>query len=273
MRPCSVFARLLALLPSGVFVLPVVGANTAQTVVDYVPGPGAAIGYDQPSAALGEPSRVTPGEFGGPVDPFNAPWQAGQLVSLGAGGSLTLRFAEPVQNLATHPFGIDFLVFGSSAFLITNGDFTGGGITDGSLFGQNTGASRVSVSADGVTYYRLDSTLAPTLDLWFPTDGSGDFAQPVDPRLGAADFAGLDLTGIRSRYAGSGGGAGFDLDWARDESGTPVALSEIQFVRLEVLADRAEIDAVVAVPEPSIPSLVVLGLAIASRRQTGSRRS
>ena len=221
------------------------------------------MGYDQAEAALGEPSRVIPGEFGGPVDPFNAPWQTDQIVSVGTGGSLTIRFDAPVRNAPTNPHGLDFLVFGSSAFVIVNGDYSGGGVTDGSLFGDNAGgASRVSVSTDGTRFFMLDPTLAPGVDGWFPTDGQGDFRLPVDPALREADFAGRTLAGIRELYAGSGGGIGYDLAWARDEEGRPVTLESVEYVRIDVLAGRAEIDAFTAVPEPEAVTLCLVGIGV-----------
>ncbi|MBL9126538.1 MAG: hypothetical protein JNL97_02770 [Verrucomicrobiales bacterium] len=238
--------------------------TSASDIAGYTPGTGAANGYQRPESALGEPSRLTPGEFGGPVDPFSAPWQSGQLVSVGAGGSLTVRFAYPVLDLQGNPYGLDFLVFGSAAFLITNGDYTGGGITDGSLFGAATGPTRVSVSQDGLQFYTLDPGRTPTVDGFFPTDGAGDFSIPVPPSLAASDFADRGLDGIRALYAGSGGGTGFDIGWARDNDGAPVALDSVQFVRIDVLGDRAEIDGFSAVPEPGPLALGALGAGIAT---------
>lgn len=260
----SALALALALLPGP----DSRAANYGASVVSYLPGTGAAPGYDQPQAALGEPSRITPGEFGSPVDPFSSPWQPGQLLSVGSGGSLTLQFQHPVLNQPGNPFGLDFMIFTSAAFMIVNGDFTGGGITDGSLFGDNAGSSRVSVSADGSLFFTLDPARAPKVDGLFPTDGSGDFALPVDPSLAPAAFDGLGLAGIRNLYAGSGGGTGYDLGWARDAQGQPVNLDSILFVRIEIDGDRAEIDAVSAVPEPGTVPLLVLGgtLVLARRR-------
>ena len=79
-------------------------------------------------------------------------------------------------------------------------------MTDGTIFGQNTGLTRVSVSADNLAYFTLNPQTAGTVDGLFPTDGSGNFGRPVNPNLTLADFAGKDLTGIRTLYAGSGGG-------------------------------------------------------------------
>ena len=248
--------------------LPAHAARFADSVVTYHPGVGFATdfvtgaGYTNTSAVLGSPSVVTPGQFGGSVDPFNPPYLPDQLLSVGAGGSLTVRFATPVQNHPANAFGLDFLICGSAGFMITNGDYTGGGITDGSLFSHSPGQTRVLVSADNVTYYRLDPAQAPTVDGLFPTDGSGDFAQPVNPALNHSSFAGQGLAGIRSLYAGSGGGAGYDLSWAVDDRGDSVALPSASYVRVEVLEGHSEIDAFSVVPEPAPGILAVVGTGV-----------
>src|SRR6476620_2929045 len=110
-------------------------AGFADAVLSYNPGTGYAtefgsgIGFTNSTAALGEPSRITPGQFGGPVDPFNPPYLKEQLVSVGAGGNLTLGFNSPILNSASNPFGMDFIIYGNAGFMITNGNFTGGGVT------------------------------------------------------------------------------------------------------------------------------------------------
>lgn len=243
----------------------------ATEVIAYEPGVGYAtewstgLGYTLPEAALGAPSRVTydpDPQWGGvfPVTPFTAPYLRSQLVSLGEGGSLTVRLGSPAVEDPSHPYGIDFLIFGSAAFLITNGDYTGGGSTDGSLFGQaEPGSTRVEVSPDNQNWYLLNPSLAPVVDGLFPTDGEGDFSVPVNPALTATDFDGLGLDGIRQLYAGSAGGAGYDLGWAQDVSGQPVELSAVEYVRVTVTSGHAEIDAFAVVPEPSTMALGVLG--------------
>jgi len=247
---------LSALALASLFVSLTARAQYAGSVVSYLPGTGFSPGFTNPVAALGESSRKTPGTFGGPVDPFDPPYLPSQLVSIGAGGSLTVRFSKPVLNHPRNRFGIDFIIFGNSGFIITNAfdpntfDWIGTPATDGSLFGNNSGASRVSVSRDGVIFYELNPALAPTVDGLFPTDGSGDFHTPTDPSLTAADFAGLPLEGIRALYYGSAGGAGYDISWARDKEGTPVMLPEINFVRVEVLSGKAEVDGFAAVFTP-----------------------
>jgi len=236
-----------------------VRAQFADAVVSYTSGTGYQPGYTTPASSLGEPSRFTPGLFGGPVDPFNTPYLSSQVVSIGSGGWLTVSFNTPILNNAANLYGFDFQIFGNAGFAITNGDYSGGGITDGSLFGADAISTRVSVSSDGLNFFTLNPLLAPTVDGLFPTDGNGDFGLPVNPSLSQSDFAGNNLTGIRALYAGSGGGAGFDISWAQDGGGQSVSLSSISYVRVDVLAGNAEIDGLVAVPEPATASLGLVG--------------
>jgi len=236
----------------------------ADSVVDYVPGNGVNSDYMNPASALGEPSRVTSGLFGGAVDPFAPPYLNTQVVSLGDGGSLTMQFSDSIHNFPGNPFGLDFLVFGNSGFWVTNEldenfNFIGTPRTDAALLGYSEGTTQVWVSQDNITYFLLDPALAPTVDVLYPTDGSGDFQLPVDPNLGRTDFAGLSLAEIRTLYAGSGGGAGFDISWALDETGQAVFLDSVNYVRVEVTSGKSEIDAIVVVPEPSFWNLIALG--------------
>lgn len=248
------FAAVL-FVPTGSF------AQFATAVSSYHPGSNPAPGgYTDPSAALGEPSRITPGDFGGPVTPFAAPYLNTQIVSVGEGGSITVEFDTPVQNNPLNPFGLDFLIFGGTAFL--DADWPNG-ITDGSgaTFGDNAGSTRVYAGNDPDNLFLLNPSLAPVVDGLFPTDGAGNFHLPVDPALNNASFASRTLADIRTLYRGSGGGTGFDLAWAVDELNNPADLASARFVRVEVLGDRSEIDAfsAVIVPEPSIFLLVTLG--------------
>jgi len=257
--------RLSLLAAAGLLVAFTSPAQFADTVVSYNPGTGFQAGFNTPASALGEPSRATPGLYGGPVDPFNPAYLSGQLVSIGAGGSLTVQFNSPILNRPGNPFGIDFNIFGNAGFVITNefdpDTFTwiGTPATDGSLFGADATATRVSVSADGINFFTLNPALAPMVDGLFPTDGAGDFSRSVNPSLNAGSFAGLDLAGIRLLYNGSGGGVGFDIAWAQDGIGNSVSLPSISFVRVDVLGGNAEIDGFAVVPEPASTSLLVLG--------------
>lgn len=261
-------ARLAAAACLALLAAPSGQAQYATSVVAYEPGTGYAtefgtgLGYTRTESVLGEPSRVTPGEFGGPVDPFSAPYLREQVLSLGVGGSLVVALSA--RNEPSHPYGLDFQIFGSSFFVITNGDYSGGGITDGSTYGGNTGETRVSVSADGLQFYVLDPSRARNPDGLFPTRGNGDFQVPVNPALTGADFAGLGLADIALKYELSGGGTAYDIDWARAADGTPVHLPSIEFVRVDVLSGRSDLDgfaAIRTVPEPSTWALLGAGLA------------
>jgi hypothetical protein len=221
-------------------------ANFASEIISYNPGRDFSARYTNVIAALGEPSRVNP--FMEETDPFNPPYGTAQVLSLGAGGSLTVKLTAPVLNHPRNRFGVDFMIYCNSGFIITNNfDFTtftwiGEPATDGSLFGSNAGETRVSVSRDGENFFQLDSALSPNLDVLLPTDGAADFGLPADPQLTTGDFAGLTLAQIRALYHGSAGGTGFDLAAARDASGNPARLNAVQFIRVEVLSGKIEVD-------------------------------
>lgn len=235
------------------------------SIVSYAPGSGVTL--SDPAAALGEPSRFTPGQFGGAVTPFAAPYLGSQIVSIGVGGQLTVGFSQPVVNDPLNPFGVDLLVFGNSFFF----DPATFGPTANALFGNR---GQLEVSPDGNTWttvpnFRPDGVF-PTLaysdltDPYSPTAGSilTDFTRPVDPTFA---WQGIDLAGLITGYNGSGGGAGVDIG--------ALGLSSISFVRVTVPTGETglvNIDAfadVAAVPTPG--AAIVLTLAAIGR---GRRR-
>jgi hypothetical protein len=238
---------------AGLFVVSNSHAQFASGVISYTQGSGANTNYNNPNTALGAPTTFIGYQN---ADPFNPPYQASDIVGVGTGGSMTLQFNTAIQNSGAHPFGLDFIIFGHAGF---NENFANGTATDGSLFTGGTSTVRVSVSADGSTFFTLNPLLTPGVDGLYPTDASGNPFLPVNPLLGAANFAGKDLAGIQALYAGSGGGAGFDLSWAVDGSNQSVVLSSVSFLRLDVLSGPAYIDAVSVVPEPTACSLTLLG--------------
>lgn len=242
----------LLLLACSSFVLNTVAAtNYAESVVSYNPGTGFAANFTNADSVLGEPSRVAP--FGEAIDPFNPPYGTNQIASLGAGGSITVKFRKPIFDVPRKAFGSDFIIFGNSGFIVTNEfdletfTYIGTPATDGSLFAHNTGTSRVSVSMNGRKFYALDPESALAVDTLFPTDSNGRFDLPVDPTLTQEDFAGATLEEIRALYNGSAGGAAFNIRTARDERGHRVHLPWVRYVRVEVIEGKAEIDAFSAV--------------------------
>jgi hypothetical protein len=241
-----------ALALASMFVLPyVTRGQFANAVISYDHGTGYAANFTNSNAALGAPAS------GGSVTPYAPPFSTSQIVSIGAGGSLTLQLGTPITNDPAHPFGIDFLIFGNSFFITTNGSGSSAK-TSGAIFTSSV-STRVEVSVDAATWFMLEPSLTPTVGTLFPTDGPGNPLMAVNPALTGSDFAGMNLSGIRSLYNGSAGGAGFDLGWARDGNGNAVTLESVNYVRVDVLSGRTQIDAISVVPEPSVWALGVLG--------------
>lgn len=230
----------------------------AAAVVDYATGTGAATGFTNPAAALGAPERFTgEGLIPGCVTPFQPAFRPDEVVSIGVGGSLTVRFAQDVTDDPRNPFGIDLLVFG-------NAFFTDGGAGSGVVAGLAAEGGRILVSADGLAWSEVRGVDADGL---FPTLGyldvgpyavtpgrvPSDFLRPVDPTKSFSALAGLDYAGLLEAYDGSGGGAGIDLAW--------VGLDAIRYVRIDGPTSRGlspEIDAFADVA-PLAPSADIDG--------------
>ena len=243
----------------------------ADHVVSYNGGTLGSADYVNPLTALGSPERFT-GETGGfpaAVSPFNPVWGTDEMVNIGPGGSLVLRFNEPVVNDPLNPFGIDLLIFGNAGYI---SDF-GMGVTSGAMFSHST-QGRLEVSQNGSTWIMVNGVnpdgAFPTLGYQDITDPFSspmgtvltDFTKPVNPSF---DAAGLSLAEIIAAYDGSGGGVGVDF------AGT--GLDWITHVRISYLGTTGEIsiDALAdvrAVPAPGAAcALVVGGLLLARRRR------
>lgn len=241
----------------------------ATSVVSYVPGSNPVTGFTNPSSALGEPTRYTGvGVFPSAVTPFNPPFLGSEVVSLGVGGSLTLRFDQPVTNDPQNPFGVDLLVFGNAFY---NDSTYPLGIASGVISG---GHGQVDVSVDGTNWFTVPGLPAdaefPTLGYSDLTDpyavnpGSvlSDFTRPVDPSFNAM---GKNFAQLVAAYNGSGGGSGIDF--------AITGLSSIQFVRITnplTSSVTVEVDAVSDVSSVPTPgACVVLGAAavLVSRRR------
>jgi hypothetical protein len=237
----------------------------ADAVVSYTPGDDITndffngLPYSDPQTALGEPTRFTspdPADSGGVVTPLNSPFRSNEIVSIGRGGELVLRFDELVTDDPLNRFGIDLLVFGNAFFVgsFFNPDFSFNHA--GTASGVSDEGGTISVSSDGVNFIDV----AGAADGLFPTNAYADIAEPFTATPGAvpADFTrpvnpAFDPTGktfgqIVAGYAGSGGGLGIDL--------ASTGLSSISYVRIINPADATlipEIDAVAdvaGIPEP-----------------------
>lgn len=229
-------------------------APFAAAVVEYQPGLGVLPGYDDPTRALGSPTRfIEDPLFPGAVTPFSTPYLPTQLCGIGDGGWLVVSFETPVADDPENPHGIDLLVFGNSFFIDAawpNG-IVGGLFNDGGL---------IEVSADGVHFVAVTTVEADGL---YPTMGyrdtgpypikpglvPTDFTRPVDPAMGPM-LIGMTYEQLVDAYDGSGGGAGVDL--------APTGLAEIRFVRIAVPAGSGaviEIDGLADVaPARDLPS-------------------
>src|SRR5882757_10502951 len=92
-------------------------AGFADAVIAYDLGTGFANGFTNASAVLGAPTSG--------ATPFSPAFRNTQLLSVGAGGFVTVQFATPIVNVPGNPFGLDFMIFGNAGFIITNGNFSG----------------------------------------------------------------------------------------------------------------------------------------------------
>ncbi|UYV11357.1 MAG: hypothetical protein NCW75_08575 [Phycisphaera sp.] len=198
----------------------------AAEVVEYTPGADVPIGFDDPSGALGKPTRYTGvGSFPGVVTPFNPPFLSSEVVTIGAGGSLTLRLGTPAFDAAFNPFGIDLILF-------HNGGYIDSAFPAGVVGGTFFDGGSIEVSQDGVEFFAVAAAAEdhyPTLgylDLATPFteergDVPSDFRLPVNPGF---DPDGANWDELLAAYNGSGGGVGIDIGAA--------GLLEANFVRI-----------------------------------------
>jgi len=242
----------------------------AAEVVEYNEGTGACpdwidgTTFNDPNSALGRPTIDTTGDnwnigvaVNVPVVSVYSPFRSFELVTVGHGGHLTVRFNHPVADDENNPYGIDFIVFGNAQQNIgrywTNGDPEDFVINSSSLIAE---PGVVSVSRDGESWYRYDDgpyadSFAPTFgrvydtnapdisigewNLWWgePTNPT----VPLDPLLTAESLVGMTVAEVAQVYGCCAGGKGFDLS----ESG----MDWIQYVRIEGNNDvTPEVDAV-----------------------------
>jgi hypothetical protein len=241
----------LALALAGGFIIPMSSqAQFADAVLSYNSGTGFATGFTNPNAALGAPAS------GASVTPFSPPFSQSQIVSIGAGGEITLQMDSPIINDPNDPYGINFQIFANQFFTESKtGTVTG-------LF-DHAATITVQVSPDDVNWYTLNPSLAPQPGTLYPTDGGGNPQIPVNPALTLANFTGQNLAGIRSLYNGSAGGTGYDLAWAQDGSGDSVNLPSADYVQIDVQSGVLDLDAVSLVaPEPPTWALMAGGIAV-----------
>lgn len=270
--PRGVVLGVIATIVSTMTAAPARATPFATQVLNYNAGVGAAPGYTgDSSVVLGSPERYT-GElspFPGDVTMFSSPFGTDEILSIGAGGWVTVAFDAPLVNDPSHLHGVDLIVFGNTFF---NLDF---GNPNFPIVGISPEPGIVEVSADGSDWRPLSCAA----DGLFPTQGyldSGEFGfpagsiptnflKPVNPSLTIGDFVGLTYSQALALYDGSGGGTPCDIA----ESG----LTSAAFVRVRVPEGAnwsTEVDAFVRVPEPA--TLALLAPAILMLRRGRTRR-
>ena len=204
----------------------------AAEVIEYSPGADVPAGFDDPTTALGEPTRFTGvGSFPGAVTPFNPAFLTSEVVTIGSGGSLTLRLGTPAIDAATNPFGVDLILFHNGGYIdaafpagVVGGTFFDGGSIEVSEDGVDFVPVAMAAESNYPTLGYLD---LPTPFTDVPGDVPSDFRLPVDP---AIDPDGFDWDQLVDAYDGSGGGIGIDIG--------AVGLFEVNFVR--ITADDGE---------------------------------
>ena len=68
----------------------------ATEVISAAQGTNPSSGYNDSSTVLGSPDSTMPWQYGGDITPFNAEWGTGRIFSIGAGGSLVVKFDHQV---------------------------------------------------------------------------------------------------------------------------------------------------------------------------------
>ena len=247
----------------------------AWQVINYSPGLGAGW-YTYPQAALGKPAVDT--DFYGsnrPVVPVFQQWKPTDVVTVGVGGQLVLKFNHKVCDDLKNPYGFDFIVFGNAMFII-NGSSLYDYSDPCSIFlksGQvRAELGKVSVSQDGTTWFSFDDgpyadTFAPTLgrifdpnnpayypgweNLWWSDEA--DPTLPLDPNIDPSDFAGKSLSDVCFAYGKSAGGTAFDLKKLADFNSLTIDPNSgqrwIQYIKVECIDTNSdgllpEVDAV-----------------------------
>ena len=253
-------------------------------VVEVVDYDSTGVGdYDNPADALGRPSIDTLYLSAlRPVVPVFQVWgtaETDQVVRVGYGGHLILKFNHKVADDKNNPYGVDFIVFGNAIELIgKDWEYTDpetvtiDGDTLGNYILKEPGI--VSVSQDGNDWYSFDS--GPYADDFWPTLGrvyapnnpQGSYpgwsnlwwsdvtnpTLPLDPGIYADDFAGQTIAQLCYAYGKSAGGTGFDLKWLSAENYQALRIDEatgtrwIQYVKIESAdsfnIETPEVDAV-----------------------------
>jgi hypothetical protein len=220
--------------------------------------------YDDPNAVLGKPTTwITGKDYGGLTfacslvfPAYNVSPDGHKLIlTLGVDANIVVGFDHNVGDDPANPYGIDFIIFGNSAFV-------GSGVVDAntdmdayrliSPASVNDEPMIVSVAQDpdGPWYSFEDG---PYADDIFPTNAFAwnsqtnnwaseqNWLRPVDPNLSLSDFSGLAAAEAIELYDGSAGGTGFDIaklspeDYAALDVDPQTGRKWIRYIRVQVI--------------------------------------
>lgn len=235
---------------------------TADQVIFYQSGDVSSFPnyeYTTASTALGPLTGDT--TFGG-LNPFNPPFDPGQMVILGSGGQLTLHLSSEVPAN-----GRTLGVFANNGIIDTSADGSGLAASPPHTFSAAPQAI-VSVSQDGTNFFTLNGGAPLTFDnpsnYYLDTTPSAGFqplgtqiANQSKPFLGnLSSFSGQTFSQIRTTLNGSAGGTWIDLSG----SGLP-SVNYVRFTNPTGSTYRTVIDAVSGM---SAASPVVAGQPIIS---------
>jgi hypothetical protein len=215
----------------------------ASEIVSFTQGPGAAVGYNKADTILGQPPV---GDDWGTFNSTAAPYSSTDVLALGNGGSVTIKFDHAVINNSSDvEYGVDFIVLGNSFF--GQDPWPTGPIY--TLYGE---PAVVEVSQDGINYYAIAGVYADDVYPYI-----GDASKFVHATPAGIGFLGRTPAQVEADYAGGCGGAQIDISKAVGAN-----FDWIQYVRVTDIAGDAYLADVVGfadvVPEPA--SLMLFGL-------------
>ena len=131
----------------------------ADTVISYSPGPSW---YNYPGSIWTIPSNALGAPHGRYVnEPYYSDTES-PVVTLGDGGTITLKFNQPVIDDPRNPYGLDFTVFSNALFMGGNPN----------LRWQEL--AFVEISQDGSTWYLIKPSI-------YPADLRANYGAGADP--------------------------------------------------------------------------------------------
>jgi Big-like domain-containing protein/List-Bact-rpt repeat protein/putative pyrroloquinoline-quinone binding quinoprotein len=270
----------------------------ANEVVEYNQGTGVGndcitnAPFNDKTSALNRPTIDTTGDNSAipltePVPLVNAypAFRSFELVTIGDGGSLILKFDHPIKNDPANCYGIDFIVFGNAYQTIGGGtswkNKNPNNLTTGSSISNEP--ATISVSQDGTIWHEF--TNGPFGDDFSPTWGRiydditphrpdnnwdwnnwwgipTDATLPIYPAWTGATFNGKTVRQTSEMCGKSAGGTGFDI--------SELGLDSIQYVKIIPNLGKPEIDAVsdARIIQDTTPSNTIQNMSITRNETT-----